>query len=382
LVLLIQLNLYLNMSTKNNHILFILKLPPPLTGATLMNKYIAESNLLKNNFNIKIIPVSYKKKINQISIHIKFIKVIFYHLILLKDLLLFRPKIVYFQLSPLGYAFLRDCSYIIWLKVFKVHTIYHLHGKGINEAAKKTKILKYMYTWAFKNSSVICLSNILVSDISDVYFAKPYIVNNGIPNISIDFLERKNNNKIQVLFLSNLIYSKGIIDFLDSISLLRELYKEKLSVKIVGSEVEINKFKLNYEISKRNINDLIEFLGPKYDKEKYEYLKYANVLVYPTLNDAFPIVILEAMQFGIPVIATREGAIPEIIDDGITGFLVNKHSPGQIAEKLKILLDNDELRNKMEIASRQKYLDKYTLDIFELNMKNIFESVLLTVQIK
>lgn len=371
MVLLIQLNLYLNMSTKNNHILFILKLPPPLTGATLMNKYIAESNLLKNNFNIKIIPVSYKRKINQISIHIKFIKVIFYHLILLKDLLLFRPKIVYFQLSPLGYAFLRDCSYIIWLKVFKVHTIYHLHGKGINEAAKKTKILKYIYTWAFKNSSVICLSNILVSDISDVYFAKPYIVNNGIPNISVDFLERKNNNKIQVLFLSNLIYSKGIIDFLDSISLLRELYKEKLSVKIVGSEVEISKFKLNYEISKRNINDLIEFLGPKYDKEKEEIFLQSDILVFPTLNDVWGLVILEAMQFGIPVIATKEGAIPEIVDDCITGFLVDKHKPEQIAEKLKILFENDELRTKMGITARKKFLEKYTIEVFE---RNLFEA--------
>lgn len=371
MVLLIQLNMYLNMSTKNNHILFILKLPPPLTGATLMNKYVAESNLLKNNFNIKIIPVSYKRKINQISVHIKFIKVIFYHIILLKDLLLFRPKIVYFQLSPLGYAFLRDCSFIIWLKVFKVHTIYHLHGKGINEVAKKSKFLKYIYMWAFKNSSVICLSNILVSDVSDVHFAKSYIVNNGIPNISVDFLERKNNNKIQVLFLSNLIYSKGIIDFLDSISLLRELYKEKLSVKIVGSEVEIDKFKLNYEISKRNLNDLIEFLGPKYDKEKYEYLKYANVLVYPTLNDAFPIVILEAMQFGIPVIATKEGAIPEIVDDDITGFLVDKHKPEQIAEKLKILFENDELRTKMGIAAKKKFLEKYTIEVFE---RNLFEA--------
>jgi len=227
--------------------------------------------------------------------------------------------------------------------------------------------------WAFKNSSVICLSNLLVSDISDVYFAKPYIVNNGIPNISYDLLKRKNNNKIQVLFLSNLIYSKGIIEFLDSISLLSESHKEKIAVKIVGNEVEINKSKLNYEISKRNISDLIEFLGPKYDKEKEKIFLQADILVFPTLDDVWGLVIIEAMQFGIPVIATKEGAIPEIVDDDITGFLVDKHKPEQIAEKLKILFENDELRTKMGIAARKKFLEKYTIEVFD---KNLVDAIL------
>jgi glycosyltransferase involved in cell wall biosynthesis len=82
------------------------------------------------------------------------------------------------------------------------------------------------------------------------------------------------------------------------------------------------------------------------------------------------------MQVGLPVIATIEGAIPEIIDDGITGFLVDKSSPKQIAEKIQLLIDNPDMRSRMGIAGRKKYEEKYTLEIFEDNLKKVFEEVI------
>lgn len=360
---------------EDKNILLFIKLPPPLTGATLMNKYVNDSNLLKNKFRIKTIPISYKNQINSKFEIYKFFKIIRYHILLIKELVLFKPRLVYFQISPLGYAFIRDCTYIVWLKIFNVHTIYHLHGKGIKEVVNKSKFQKNLYRWAFKNSSVICLSKLLVDDISDVYLSKPYIVNNGIPNIKIESSKRKNKSKVQVLLLSNLIYSKGIISFLDSIALISKSSKNRIEVKIVGSEVEISKSKLNYELTKRNINELVEFLGPKYNEEKENTLLQTDILVFPTLNDVWGLVIIEAMQFGIPVIATREGAIPEIVDDGITGFLVDKNSPEQIAEKLKILLENHDLRYQMGVAARKKFQEKYTLEIFEKNMLNVFTEI-------
>jgi len=82
------------------------------------------------------------------------------------------------------------------------------------------------------------------------------------------------------------------------------------------------------------------------------------------------------MQFGLPVIATIEGAIPEIIDDVITGFLVEKNSPDQIADKIEIFVKNPSLIESMGKAARKKYEEKYTLEIFEKNMKEVFDKVL------
>ncbi len=365
-------------SSKNKILLFI-KLPPPLTGATLMNQYVATSKVLLNKFDLKIIPISYRGTINdkhKYSLK-KFFKIIKIHYKLFKEIVAFKPSLVYFQISPLGAAFLRDCTYVFWLKIFKRHTVYHLHGKGIREASKRSVILRSLYKWAFKNSSVICLSNALTNDISEIYNGNPYIVNNGIPEIG-KHLERNysNNAPINILFLSNLLYSKGIIVLLDALTLLDETYHKKIKVNIVGSEADLTGSEINNEISNRNISHFVEFLGPKYGDDKNKIYQNTDILVYPTLNDVWGLVILEAMQFGIPVIASIEGAIPEIVDDGKTGFLVEKNKPNLIAEKIVNLIEDSNLIEKMGLAAREKYLKYYTLDTFEQNMLTTFTDIL------
>ncbi len=357
-------------------ILLFLKLPPPLTGATLMNQIVTESNLLHEEYNIQLIPISYKSQINERRIIYSITIMVKLLIKLINSLIHFKPKIVYFQISPLGIAFYRDCIYVLIIKAFNKHIVFHLHGKGIKEETAVSKFKRDLYKWVFKNNSMICLSECLTSDIKDIYNDRPYIVNNGIP---VDYAEinapETKNEIFTILFLSNLIKSKGIYVFLDSLVIL---YKSHYLFKayIVGNETELSAEKLQYELKTRDIDNFVTFLGSKYDKEKHKIIKSTDVLVYPTLNDVWGLVILEAMQYGIPVIASREGAIPEIVDDGITGFLVDKNSPEQIVEKLEVLRKDVLLRKKMGMNAQAKFLEKYTLDIFENRMKEVFDIVL------
>jgi len=360
-------------------ITLFLKLPPPLTGATLINSYIADSPLVKDHFSIKLIPISFKTNIEDVSIFSFYkIKTIFHlYIKLIANFIRFKPDLVYFQISPLGWAFYRDCTFVFIMKLFGKHIVYHMHGKGIGEYVSKSLFRKKIYTWAFKNSSVICLSESLESDITTIYPKKPYIVNNAILVIpSGSRIHEKEKDTIHILFLSNLIVSKGIFVFLDALTLLNTNLLPKIKVSIVGKETEINGKIVESEIEKRNLSPFVHYLGPKYDEEKNEIYQNSDILVYPTLNDVWGLVILEAMQFGIPVIASREGAIPEIVEDGTTGFLVDKLKPEQIAEKLEILINDSDLRQKMGQVGRVKFLEKYTLEIFEKNMVNVFNDVL------
>ena len=104
-----------------------------------------------------------------------------------------------------------------------------------------------------------------------------------------------------------------------------------------------------------------------------------DILVFPTKHESFPLIILEAMQFGIPVIATKEGAISEIVTDGETGILIDKDTPSQIAEKLQLLKNNPELCIKMGNKARLKYEQKYTIGHFERNLENVFNNILLEI---
>jgi len=264
------------------------------------------------------------------------------------------------------------------MKLFHIKIVYHLHCKGIRKKVKN-KYLAVLYKYAFRNSEIICLSNLLKDNLQDVFKGTIHIVNNGIPDIPEEeiFHYRRigDTDKIQILFLSNLIRSKGIIEFIES---LRILTNKKIDFKasIVGAEGDIKSNNLYERLTEYNLTNKVSYFGTKFGEEKNNKIAQSDILVYPSFYDAFPLVLLEAMQFAKPVITTREGAIPEIVDDGITGFLVDKNNPEQISEKLEVLINNPELCKKMGIAGRKKFLEKYTMEIFESNLKSVFENVL------
>jgi glycosyltransferase involved in cell wall biosynthesis len=147
---------------------------------------------------------------------------------------------------------------------------------------------------------------------------------------------------------------------------------------IVGAEADIRMSELEQEIGRLGLEGHVNCLGPRYGEEKWEVLRRADVFIFPTFyrNEAFPVSILEAMQFSLPVISTPEGAIPDMVDDGRTGFLVKHNDPAGLAEKINILMDNPRLRVGMGKAGREKYEKKYRVEVFEKKMMDVFEAVL------
>jgi glycosyltransferase involved in cell wall biosynthesis len=81
------------------------------------------------------------------------------------------------------------------------------------------------------------------------------------------------------------------------------------------------------------------------------------------------------MKFGLPVISTIEGGIPDIIDDGINGLLVPKKDIPALAEKIAFLLDNPEHRARLGTAGKNKFLNKFTLSTFERNIRQVFDEL-------
>ncbi|MDP4267389.1 MAG: glycosyltransferase [Bacteroidota bacterium] len=358
-------------------ILFFVKLPPPLTGATMMNKYACEDPLLKDNFIIKIIPVHYvsqikdmgKFSLNKIFIFLRI------WLLLLKTIFSFKPDIIYFQISPLGTAFIRDLAFVAAMKLSGKKIIYHLHGLGIKQAAQKNSLFKILYKFAFNNEYVICLEENLFDDIKDVYKKTPFIVNNGIIDENPDSLPKKNNETPVLLYLSNLIKSKGIYDLLEALS---NINKKGISFKaiIAGKEYDIRESDLICKIDSLGLNDCVSYVGPKYGDEKIELLKNIDILVHPTKNDSWGLVILEAFQFSIPVISTYEGAIPKIIDHGVNGLLYEKGNVEQLTLHIEKMINDKSFRISAGQKAREKFIEKYTIDVFNKNIYNLFNDLL------
>ena len=118
---------------------------------------------------------------------------------------------------------------------------------------------------------------------------------------------------------------------------------------------------------------LAYFHGKKYNEEK-KHSKNADIFIFPTLNEAFGLVLLEAMEHALPCIATDEGGISDIVDEGETGFIVSKRNANILADKIEYLLIHPEERMRMGKLGYKKFKNQFTVGKFEERLVEILQS--------
>jgi hypothetical protein len=123
------------------------------------------------------------------------------------------------------------------------------------------------------------------------------------------------------------------------------------------------------------ISDSVFYLGKRYGNEKHDVFLNADIFILPTLNETFGLVNLEAMMYGLPIITTDEGGIPDVVENNNTGFIIEKENSKLLVEKIEFLIKNESLRNELGQNGREKLLSKYTLAHFENNLSNILTSL-------
>lgn len=140
----------------------------------------------------------------------------------------------------------------------------------------------------------------------------------------------------------------------------REVLKRFPETKIVfGGDGEIKKNKALAE--ELGIADRCEFHGWVTGSEREALFERAAVYCLPSKNEGLPMSVLEAMARGIPTIATPVGGIPQVIDDGANGFLVNVDDIEALSKRLIALLENPALRETVGIASRETMLRSFSV---------------------
>lgn len=362
---------------KKKRVLLFIKTPPPFHGASIMNLYAKESKYLRSLFTIRVIDSHYSKNVEHIgkfSIW-KITKILLNIFKLSFELLFYRPKVVFFQLSH-GRAIIRETIFLIIIKLFRIKILYMLHGKGIDNTVLKSRYKYRLFRFLFKNSNLICLSNILIQDVKRVYKGNPFILPNAIrlaSNIKRNVIN--SDEKIKLIFLSNLIESKGLLDYIEAVKILKSR-TDLFSAIIVGGEAEFSKEDIEKIIISNDLSDTLYYLGPKYGDEKYQILADSDILVFPTYNDTFGIVLIEAMQFGLNVITCAEGGIPDVVKHEENGFIVEKHSPQLIADLIVKLIHSPEMRKKIGDNARKSFHENYKLEIYEERLGNIIREVI------
>lgn len=363
---------------KGQKVLLCLRLPNPVHGESLISEYITKSQLLNHQFTIEILDIktsSTIEDIEKLKLN-KFFKLLKVYFSFFKTIIIFNPNIIYITVSPTGFAFLKDSLLVIISKIFAKKILIHLHGKGIAIKKNNSSFYSFLYKLVFKNTYCICLSNKLKTDIQGLGVKKIFILNNGISIQQVANISTNINSTIKLLFLSNLIKEKGIYVYLEVCKKLHDL-NVSFNANIIGKPFDVQETDIKKFVDDNNLHNKLNYLGAKYGNEKFTLLNEADVLIFPTMykNEAFPLVLLEAMQFGVVPISTPEGGIADIIDEGKNGFVVPHENIDAIVEKIIFLYKNRQVLLQMAETCRTDFLAKYTLDKFEENILQIFNEV-------
>ena len=369
--------------TTKPRILFILHLPPPVHGAALVGSAIRESGLVNGTFDTRYINLSSSATLEQVG-RFTFDKVRAVSRLLSevrRTLREWKPDLVYMTPSSTMPGLLKDALTARLVRRKGCKTILHFHNKGV--AARQDRYVDdRLYRMLFRDASVILLSRLLYPDIRK-YVTEDRVsyCPNGVSVPAKDFstppaaLLEMTEEVPKILFLSNMIRTKGVSVLLDACRILKER-GIPFRCSLVGAlSADYPGDSLVAEIREKGLEGCVSYDGPRYGDDKWKAFSRADIFAFPTFypDECFPLVVLEAMGTGLPVVTTNEGALPEMVREGEDGFICSKQDPDALADALARLLSDPALRTRMGESGRTRYETAFTLDRFERNIVDILK---------
>lgn len=363
---------------KKKRILFAIHLSPPVHGSAVVGKQIHDSPSIHRDFDADYINLSTSRAIDEIGqagIR-KFFRIFSVYFSIFRHLATRKYDLCYLAPAVSRKGLIKDVPIAVLYQLFRRPILLHLHGKGVIKH-RNSFFFQTLCRILFRCDCVALLSWRLYPDIQEyVDEKKVFICPNGIPEFPIPVGGRQKNTVPHLLFLSNLLPEKGILVMLDACRILKDRGCAFVCDVVGGTSAALTEEGFQNEVEKRKLSPEVHYHGKKFDTEKVSFFDQSDLFVFPTMNEAFGLVILEAMSRKLPVVATPEGSIPDIVIDGENGLLCEKNNPRLLADCIQRLLDDPELRRKMGEKGFERYQTLFTEKMFEQTFRSMLDHIL------
>jgi glycosyltransferase involved in cell wall biosynthesis len=286
-----------------------------------------------------------------------------------------RLALVHVNFGDRGSA-LRKAVIVLAARLVGAKTVLHLHTGALAAVyARAGVVARYLMRLPFRAaSSIIVLGKLwrdwLVEDLG-IDGGKIDVVYNGVPiePVARDFSVLSDAPR-KVLFLGLLHEQKGVSDLLAALALLPAEMPGWQAVIAGNGDIGF------YEARAQALGlaSHVSFPGWVDQESVRAHLRTSDVLVLPSYNEALPLVILEALGAGTPVISTPAGALPEVLSDGETVLFVEAGDPAGLARALKTVLGDDALRQKLAEAGQAAFRARFSLPVFIENLFTIYRT--------
>ncbi len=329
-----------------------------------------------SHFDVKVLVVSFTKEVNSTPIlqykdnidiiyenegpfhHHSLNYLLFGNSILKKYIKKFNPDIIHYQA---GNSFLLTQIFGIVNTKF----VLTIHGMASEEAKRKIKItdrLKWNFNYLIQKllfpKNIIHLSKFSLKNFNNKRIIRKDIIPNALEDSYFNIPIKKKTDNI-LLYVGVVDNNKNIINLLRTMKALKD--KDIIYTLEVLGDFN-NQFYKNYILSYIKFNGLAEnihFNGWVNTLTVKDYLYRADILVVSSFHESLPMVIAEAMAAGKVVVASSVGGIPEMINDGVDGFLYDLKNPNELYEILDILYNNNTMNKIISKQAKISALNKY-----------------------
>lgn len=258
-------------------------------------------------------------------------------------------------------------------RLFNKRVLLHNHAADFKEFYQSTGIKKrkrIIKTFQ-KSDAIIVLSKSWYNWYSNLCPKANWIL---FPNaIKVERLnkEKKSTDQLTFLYLGRVEERKGIFDILEVLpAISKELHNFKL---IIAGNGKIDRVK---KLSKeKKIERNIEILGYVNEKQRTKILKNSDIFILPSYNEGLPMSLLEAMAYGVAPIVSKAGGIPDVIESGKNGMLINAGNLDELRGAILSLALNKEYRKYLAQNAYLTVLNSYNIDNYCKNLFSLYRDL-------
>jgi glycosyltransferase involved in cell wall biosynthesis len=352
--------------TEKQAVLFVGQIPPPWTGQGVIHQMLLDGKYQNVNLVPTVMRFS-KSSADQGSISFQKIWSLFRLIATTYRARLF-DGVAFLYFSPGGPSFsavFRDAIYLYSVRPIMRRTMLVYHSSGVAEYVENSHaLLRPLLRRPFLGVEIaVQLSPSAPPDGGALRAKEVITIPNAVRDDAGGWFPRKRDSVLRILFMGIVTAEKGVKDLLEACRSLADRqigFQLTIAGSFASSSEEIQLRTQAQELPPGSVS----FAGPL---TKLEALRSANVFCFPSFwhKETFPLVLLEALSFGVPVVASRWRGIPDLVgDEQECGLLVDVHAIDQISAALEALALDPDRRQKMSEGARLRYERLFTVRPF------------------
>ncbi len=361
-------------------VLLILRTPPPYGGGEIIGQQLEE--LFADTFSIlKFRRATHRKQIQgRVSVG----NVTFGMRYVAQSALYLarrRPAVVYVDLPKDKLSFLRTCGILLAARAFRIRVVgdlagadfQFLDGHGVMQRVSR-RLLSRLYAIRVLGASV-------AETLRRHGLTNAIVVANGISEPPGADKHAPGFDRLRFLYVGVVSQSKGVLTLLDFVRELAGRGSRPFVLDVVGEwESEATKQRVLETLAGQGLEQHVCFHGLVVGAEKWELYRRAHVLVHPTYWDGQPVTILEALAFGVPVVATRVGAIPDTISSGVEGYLMGDNTAAEAIVGVEEITRDRATYDAYSARAREAYELRFSATVFGMRMAELLRSAVVAVE--